>query len=187
MIGNDVVDLAVAKKQSDWCRIGFLNKIFTKQEQYIINNATDSFKAVWLLWSMKESVYKVYCQQNNTRFFAPKKFVCTINNSQNTVCIDGTTYYVTSKISQKSIHTIASLTKEENITTNIFMLKNNSYTVQHNTVYNQLKSAISNKFNIPFDQLKIEKNNKGIPFVIHPKINSISMSHHGYFGAYAFS
>jgi hypothetical protein len=33
MIGNDVVDLALAQKESNWKRKGFLNKLFTSVEQ----------------------------------------------------------------------------------------------------------------------------------------------------------
>ena len=38
MIGNDIVDLALAKKQSNWRRKGYFEKIFTQQEQHLINN-----------------------------------------------------------------------------------------------------------------------------------------------------
>ena len=37
MIGNDIVDLALAQKESNWKRKGFLDKIFTLQEQLFIN------------------------------------------------------------------------------------------------------------------------------------------------------
>ena len=36
MIGNDVIDLALAKIESNWQRSRFLAKIFTKKEQEII-------------------------------------------------------------------------------------------------------------------------------------------------------
>ena len=63
MIGNDIVDLKLASIQSNWQRKGFLNKVFTKKEQTLILNASNSFEMVWLLWSIKESAYKVYIQQ----------------------------------------------------------------------------------------------------------------------------
>ena len=34
MIGNDIVDLNLAERQSNWQRPGFLEKQFTIQEQY---------------------------------------------------------------------------------------------------------------------------------------------------------
>ena len=39
MIGNDIIDLAFARKESNWQRPGFLNKIFTPDEQWLIANA----------------------------------------------------------------------------------------------------------------------------------------------------
>ena len=69
MIGNDVVDLNLAKTQSNWERKGFLGKIFTKKEQEFIFNTKSSFEMVWLLWSMKESAYKIYFKKHSVRFF----------------------------------------------------------------------------------------------------------------------
>ena len=42
MIGNDIVDLALAQKESNWKRKGFLNKIFTEKEQLLILNAKNN-------------------------------------------------------------------------------------------------------------------------------------------------
>ena len=36
MIGNDIIDLDVAKTESNWKRKGFLDKIFTANEQFQI-------------------------------------------------------------------------------------------------------------------------------------------------------
>jgi len=73
MIGNDIVDLQLARKESNWQRPRFLGKIFTEEEQYFIHTANDKDVAVWLLWSGKESVYKIIARLEKRRFFAPKK------------------------------------------------------------------------------------------------------------------
>ena len=78
MIGNDLVDLKLANIQSNWQRKGFLDKLFTPKEQVYILNADNPFETVWLLWSMKESAYKLYLQQGATRFFNPLKVNCEI-------------------------------------------------------------------------------------------------------------
>ena len=62
-LGNDIIDLNLAKTQSNWERKGFLEKQFTEQEQEIILNSTNSFLQVWLFWSMKEAAYKCYTQE----------------------------------------------------------------------------------------------------------------------------
>ena len=72
MIGNDIIDLSLAKTQSNWQRKGFLEKLFSNDEQQLILEASNSFEMVWRLWSMKEAAYKIYTQHNEIRFFAPK-------------------------------------------------------------------------------------------------------------------
>jgi phosphopantetheinyl transferase (holo-ACP synthase) len=37
VIGNDIVDLALARKESNWKRPGYLNKIFTTKEQLLFH------------------------------------------------------------------------------------------------------------------------------------------------------
>ena len=78
MIGNDVIDLSLAKTQSNWQRKGFLEKLFSNDEQQLILEASNSFEMVWRLWSMKEAAYKIYTQHHEIRFFAPKKFECKL-------------------------------------------------------------------------------------------------------------
>jgi len=57
MIGNDIVDLELALKESNWKRKGFLNKIFTNEEQLLISSAINPEIMVWNLWSRKEAAY----------------------------------------------------------------------------------------------------------------------------------
>lgn len=78
MIGNDIIDLSLAKTQSNWQRKGFLEKQFTLKEQKNIQESENPFEMVWRLWSMKESAYKIVVQQQQRRFFAPQKFECEI-------------------------------------------------------------------------------------------------------------
>ena len=47
MIGNDVVDLALAKIESNWQRKGFLNKIFTENEKILIQKSKNQELMVW--------------------------------------------------------------------------------------------------------------------------------------------
>jgi phosphopantetheinyl transferase (holo-ACP synthase) len=58
MIGNDVVDLVLARKKV-WRRTGYLQKIFTESEQLLIENSSNPHVLVWKLWSMKEAAYKI--------------------------------------------------------------------------------------------------------------------------------
>lgn len=76
MIGNDIIDLALAKKESNWKRKGFLGKIFTAEEQLLISGSANPEVAVWNLWSRKEAAYKIYNRQTGVRAFMPKKLEC---------------------------------------------------------------------------------------------------------------
>ena len=76
MIGNDIVDLALARKESNWKRQGFLDKIFTPQEQMLISNSDNPEITVWNLWSRKEAAYKIYNRQTQMRAFIPKQLEC---------------------------------------------------------------------------------------------------------------
>jgi len=118
MIGNDIVDLEQAAKDSNWMRKGYLDKLFTEGEQFLIKTAEDANLMVWLLWSMKESAYKINSRQTKLRSFAPVKLVCNdliLHNqtAKGLVEYDDELYYTSSEFNQDYIHTIASDKKEE--------------------------------------------------------------------------
>ncbi len=77
MIGNDIVDLALASLQSNWRRAGYLNKLFTQKEQDYILQAPNPDVMVWTLWTMKEAVYKIIIQQNGQRGYYPLRIATT--------------------------------------------------------------------------------------------------------------
>lgn len=77
MIGNDVVDLKLAATESNWKRTGYLDKIFTVAEQKFIFSAENETEMVWVLWSIKESVYKAFLRINYDRGFYPSKIEIT--------------------------------------------------------------------------------------------------------------
>lgn len=58
MIGNDIIDLHITRKNSNWRRPGFLGKLFSEEEQDHILSAPDQDPLVWQMWSMKEAAYK---------------------------------------------------------------------------------------------------------------------------------
>ena len=102
MIGNDIIDLKLAKKESNYRRAGFLDKQFSSSEQALIQSTSNTFHLIWRLWSMKEAAYKVYTQQNENRFFAPKKFDCKISSGLNGfVYFDNKLFYTSTNINDK--------------------------------------------------------------------------------------
>jgi phosphopantetheinyl transferase (holo-ACP synthase) len=118
MIGNDIVDLMQAGKDSNWQRNGFLDKLFTPEEQFLISSDIHPPMMIWLLWSMKESAYKINSRETKLRLFAPVKLVCKnliIHNNKaagNVLC-DELLYYTQSQISEDYIHTLAADQEDE--------------------------------------------------------------------------
>lgn len=112
MIGNDIVDLALAQKESDWKRNGFLDKIFTKNEQLLITNAEKPAIMVWNLWSRKEASYKIYNRKTQIRGYFPLQLECfdlQITNGViwGKVVMKDRIYYTKTEINFEFVHTIA--------------------------------------------------------------------------------
>ena len=112
MIGNDIVDLALAKVESNWKRNGYLDKIFTKEEQFSILNSDDRDKTVWNLWSRKEAAYKIYNRQTNIRAYIPSELYCrdlfTIDEIVfGKIICKGNTYYTRTEVTSDLVHTVA--------------------------------------------------------------------------------
>lgn len=179
MIGNDIVDLQVAKIQSNWKREGFLEKQFTEKEIGEISKSTHPFLLVWLFWSMKEAAYKCYVQQYQKRFLNPKKCSCyLINNSEGIVTINEEKYYTKSTISQKYIHTIAVKEKEIKIISEVSVINNSN--LQSKLINNRLLSHFSK-------ETTIKKNESGVPYLYlnnQKQTTSFSTSHHGNYGGF---
>lgn len=118
MIGNDIVDLAQASIDSNWKRKGYLDKIFNTEEQFMISSGIHPSMIVWLLWSMKESAYKIYSREAKLREFAPLKLQCSNliihdNAATGNVSYENEFYYTESFFNKNYIHTIASAKQEE--------------------------------------------------------------------------
>lgn len=113
MIGNDLVDLEQAAIDSNWTRRGYLDKIYTSQEQELIMKSADPTQMVWLFWSMKEAAYKIYSRQTGIRKYAPISLVCSKVSSlskdsiEGIVKVDNICYFTKSTIKKEYIHTLA--------------------------------------------------------------------------------
>jgi phosphopantetheine--protein transferase-like protein len=116
MIGNDLVDLAEASRQSNWQRKGFLEKVFSAAEQAAILRAEKPDELVWLFWSMKEAAYKIHSRITGKRTLAPTSLECRLDRSasvvRGTVHVDQQTYFTMSALHTDYIHTLAAQAEE---------------------------------------------------------------------------
>lgn len=188
MIGNDIVDIAVTKRETNWQRKRFLDKVFTVKEQQLIANATNPFLVVWRLWSMKESAYKSYIRYNQKRFFDPKKLSCTIDDLHyGNVAIENSKFPIRTIIQSNYIYsTIINSSTEDRC----FYIENASRDNQQKEIYNQLKQIVSEKLAVPSENISIQKTITGIPKLKIYNIKSsilFSLSHHGHYGAISIS
>ena len=118
MIGNDIVDLKLAKIQSNWQRPNFLEKIFTLNERNYIQSAEHPELEVWKLWSRKEAAYKIYNRETSIRGYFPWKLECsTLTNVPNKcneiVKIENRIYYTETITTSDFIYTIAAKSPKE--------------------------------------------------------------------------
>ena len=177
MIGNDVVDLELAKTQSNWQRKGFLEKQFSETEIRAIEKTQNPFELVWLFWSMKEAAYKCYIQTDKKRFFAPKKFKCFITSkNEGFVQYLEHTFKIQYQLTKEYIH---SWVVKEGIVQKSFYInkiKKQSTTTNQNLLNNfTLETDIKkDEFGVPY----LSKENQKLPVFI-------STAHHGNYGAYA--
>lgn len=155
MIGNDIVDLTLARSESNWQRKGFLEKLFTSFEQSLIYDSENPEQMVWNLWSRKEAAYKIYNRQTKIRAFIPKQLAYfnlpfVDNELLGKICIDGQQYFTKTEVTSEFIYTTA-----------VVDLKD----------LDKIQAVNSDE---------IAKDSDGIPF--HTITNSpVSISHHGRF------
>lgn len=107
MIGNDIIDLAFSKTESKWNRSGFIEKIFTEREQFLIAQSKNTELVIWKLWSIKEAAYKIWNRQTGNRLFNPKFFECAFADDESgQLTIGHKTYFSKSCITAHYIHSI---------------------------------------------------------------------------------
>lgn len=187
MVGNDIVDLNIARKTSGWNRKGFLKKVFTKDEIEAIRGSKDPFEMVWRLWSMKESAYKVYVQQGAERFFNPQRLECRmIKSEKGQVSLGGERINTHTRIHRQYIFTSAITTLKTLAKDHIFYISHPNYSAQSSLTHNRILDCLSTALNLFKSRLEIRKTVFGIPEVLymgHILPIAISMTHHGHYGA----
>lgn len=188
MIGNDIVDLNTAALQSNWQRRGFLEKLFSENEQDHILNAEFPERRLWLLWAMKEATYKAHQRRFKLpRSFNPKQLNCEIITIENTsvsgkVQIQDFSYHTQTCIGEDYLHCISSQFQQEKIA---YKILSNSTELKQ-----ELFLEVSALKKIQAEKICIHKDDNFIPYLTCDKIAincDFSLSHHGNFLAFALS
>jgi len=197
MIGNDIIDLQLAKKESNWKRPRYLQKIFTEKEQKFLEDTTNKDIAIWILWSRKESAYKIVARMKRCRFYAPKKLENTIPNfdcptpfslSKGQITFEDYTFSTKSKITDAYIHTVAQWgNNKKPVITCSFSFDQNDYPSQRTITRHKLLTAYAKFNNCSIADLSIQKDELKIPHLYYKNQQQtvmVSIAHHGHFGGY---
>jgi|TARA_B110000977_G_scaffold182934_1_gene245061 phosphopantetheinyl transferase (holo-ACP synthase) len=191
MIGNDVVDLKVAALESNWMRLGFLDKVFSEEEQEVILNSENKSQMVWLFWSMKEAAYKIYMQQFGVRIFNPKKMRCERHTeNKGLVHFNGYKYATKSEITNDFINTWAYLETSVNALIHCFKITDSSYINQSLAAKQKLLKSFSEIKKVSETDLEIKSSKNSIPRLFYKgyeQRDSFSIAHHGFYVACAIS
>lgn len=185
MTGNDIVDLKTAQLPGGLKRSRFLDKIFSAEEQDLINIER---AGVWPLWAMKEAVYKAHHRKFNlSRSFDPKGIKINIwEDSKNSIIARAKyldhDYLGRGILTSDYVHVTATGFPQEQI-----------YSEIHNStgthITSQFKKAISKKLNLEVIDLAIVKDKNLIPHLYYRKSNlniPFSISHHGNYAAFSY-
>jgi len=187
VIGNDIVDLTIARNSSLRTReYRFLNKIFSKEEIKIIDK--DKVGA-WAIWAMKEAVYKAHHRRFNLpRYFDPKAITVHINKVSDNLISAGATYrdhkyWGWGQVTSDYVHFTAISFPQEQV------YNSKIYSDTSINVKTQFKIAVSSKLGLEFHKLDIVKDKNFIPHLRYEKVDlnlPFSISHHGKFAAFSF-
>jgi phosphopantetheinyl transferase (holo-ACP synthase) len=214
--GNDIIALNVINNQRTK-QERFYSKIISFSElelyQHKAYAAMPFENFVWLLWSVKESVFKYQQRNIPALVFSPVKIVIqSIDFPESTDVIKfkkdeyerssfaekefynctvnagGNIFYSRSKIFDELINTVVEDNDQfENICWGIKFIDHTDYDSQSN----ELRAFVLKKFStlFPANNLQIQKNAIGYPVLIKEKKEMdipVSFSHHDHFIGYSF-
>ena len=129
---------------------------------------------------MKEAAYKVFTQQNEMRFFAPKNFDCLlISEKKGMVFYKDQIFYTSSIVTQNYIFTLASYEK---------LTKAYSKFVMPEFINTMIKIKLEDVTKFSATEIEQKKSKNGAPFYYYKDIlltRSCSISHHGNYGVFS--
>jgi len=215
-IGNDIISLKSVNKTRTRDE-KFYSKILAPSELELYNHSKfenlDFEDFVWLLWSVKEAVYKCHQRINTNSVFSPTKIIVShlelpqkqpvssftdsryesadIDERNSYNCIvhfKDTTFYGRSILYQELIYTlVTNHSSFASINWGIATIESCDYKSQHEHVRFFVLDRLGRFY--PGDNLKIIKSDFGFPVVVRNEMETmmpISFSHHKQFIGYAF-
>ena len=173
MIGNDIVDLAKAKRDTFIFRPRYLDKLCSREEVNLVRSSSNSIQTFWRLWTMKETAYKAYQRQ----FSFGAKYNPFAFSSQ----------LIDEEVGIVSYQNHTLITRS--FKTDKFMYSEVSHSEVHNTFFGSTAAFLSHlktEFQLAFPPI-VSTSVEGLPML---KLNQdsipFSKTHHGHFQAFQY-
>lgn len=168
MIGNDIVDLDLARQSSDIFRPRYFEKILNASELNFVENSKNQFLYFWRIWTLKEAAYKAFQRLLLfDDFFNPSLFSTKmINDEMASVSFQNQSLDFETETNSDFIYSWTS-------------------SVQHNVLgYSKFKVLAKLNQDLSSKSFDVNKDINGLPFAkIFQQKTPISISHHGRFYA----
>jgi phosphopantetheinyl transferase (holo-ACP synthase) len=194
-IGNDIIALNESFNSRSFSNTRYYNKISDIAERELLSIVGHDSSAI--LWSLKESAYKVICKLCSPVPFNPKHFRL-LDIAEKNLFWDSKIEYVNGKIvlSGKSfvcsnyIHSWVMPFEQDQLKLKSKVIAFGTTDKEQNSreIKHILKNELANFFGMSSKQIIISKNQYEIPYVIFEGefLPDISLSHDGEYAAYAF-
>lgn len=185
--------MAVVRKSPRAGNARFLQKVLSPSEQHWILESPDPERALWTLWALKESTYKLEFKRRPHRFFAPKRYVCKFTGPGTThASIQTPDGLYVGRISQHAeyIHAIAGTSQASlnQVIHACVSLPSDDPSGQSIALREALEANLEQK--IPDAPLRVSPPGEGsyprIRYTTDQAGPDLSLSHHGNWGAYAY-
>lgn len=195
MVGNDIVDLDLADKDA-YKRERFLNKVLLPSEQKLVWDSEDPCTFLWVLWSMKESAYKLHFRKHLTRALNPIRFTCFFDGDyelepegkfRGRVEVGDEVYQTNTILCKDYVHTTA-IDGSEDIRIQSEEVSAGSPNKIREKTIDALVRSMGAASDLRSDKIEFKKDTNGLPFLTDACkgiFTPCSISHHGRFGAYA--
>lgn len=195
MVGNDIVDLDLADKDA-YKRERFLEKVLTASEQLLLSQTKDPGTFLWVLWSMKESAYKLHFRKHLTRALNPIRFTCFFDGDyelepegrfKGRVEVGDGVYQTNTILCKDYVHTTAIDDCEDFRIQSEEVSAGSANEVREKTI-DALVRYMGAASDLKSDKIEFKKDANGLPFLTDACkgiFKPCTISHHGRFGAYA--
>ncbi|MFO7746119.1 MAG: 4'-phosphopantetheinyl transferase superfamily protein [Psychroflexus sp.] len=173
MIGNDIVDLAKAKEESNIFRPRYLEKVCSTTEVNLVLSNANSITNFWRIWTMKECAYKAFQRKFSIKtIFNPFAFTCQFEDSE-----FGRVSFQNYQLSVETIQT------DEFIYSEVINSK-----INQRFFGSTLDFLLDLKTKLNLQSLpEVSKTTEGFPVLNLPnKTLHISKTHHGKFQVYLY-